>query len=167
MFLRFLSYRPLFFLLFINELLNLTQCPIHFYADDTILHFLTAYNRRPTQYELSDSRRDAIGRLTSDLSLVSKNLNWQLCPIVSASLFLSLQAACSVQEPYPSMYGVWFSCLGGSTHTALLNRVESKTFCLINCPPLTDCLDSLSQRRNVASLSFLPLFSWWLLFWIC
>ena len=41
----------------------------------------------------------------------------------------------------------------GSTHAALLNRVESKAFHLINSPPLTDCLDFLSHRRNVASLS--------------
>ena len=40
-----------------------------------------------------------------------------------------------------------------STHTALLNRMESKAFHLINSPPLTDCLDSLSHRCNVASLS--------------
>ena len=38
---------------------------------DIILHFSTSYNRRSTQPELSDSRRDAIGRLTSDLSLGS------------------------------------------------------------------------------------------------
>ena len=41
---------------------------------------------------------------------------------------------------------------GGSTHTALLNRVESIAFHLINSPPLSDCLDSLSHRHNVASL---------------
>ena len=53
---------------------------------------------------------------------------------------------------HPCMeYGshVW----GDSTHTALLNRVESKAFCSINSPPLTDCLDFLNHRRNVASLS--------------
>ena len=33
----------------------------------------------------------------------------------------------------------------GSTHTALYNRIESKAFSLINSPPLTDCLDFLSQ----------------------
>merc|ERR1712035_105505 len=42
---------------------------------------------------------------------------------------------------------------GGSTHTSLLNRVESKAFRLINSPPLTDCLQSLKIHRNVASLS--------------
>ena len=73
--------------------------------------------------------------------------------MASASIFLSLPAACSVQGPYPPMYGVWVSCQRGSTHTALLNRVESKAFCLINSPPLTDYLDSLSHHCNVASLS--------------
>lgn len=42
---------------------------------------------------------------------------------------------------------------GGSSHTALLDRVESKALRLINSPPLTNCLQSLSHRRNVASLS--------------
>ena len=74
--------------------------------------------------------------------------------MASASIFLCLSAACSLQEPYLPMYGAWLSCLGvSSTHTALLNRVESKAFRLISSPPLTDCLDSLSHRGNVASLS--------------
>ena len=164
------------------------------------------YNRRPTQRELSDSRQDAIGRLTSDLSLVSNwgraylvlfnvsktqfvqlstrhklpdnyllffndtqlplsstlntlslsftiNLNRQfhistlaksaskkLGVLWRMSIVLSLPVACSVQGPYrPCMeydYHVW----GDSTHTALLNRVESKAFRLINSP-LTDRLD--------------------------
>ena len=55
---------PILFLLFINDLLKLTQYSIHSYTDDTTLHFSTSYNRRPTQQELSDSRRDARGRLT-------------------------------------------------------------------------------------------------------
>ena len=38
-------------------------------------------------------------------------------------------------------------------HTPLLNKVEFKAFHLINSPPLTDCLQSLKNRRNVASLS--------------
>ena len=178
---------PTLFLLFINDLLSLTECPIYSYANDITLHFSTSYNRRPNQQEINDSMRDAIGRLASDLSLISdwgsanlvlfntsktdflqlftrhnlsdnypfffndtqlplstlntlilsftKNRNWQFhistlakidfqevrCTMASASIFLSLSAACSVQEPYPPMYGVWFSCLEGSTHTALLN----------------------------------------------
>jgi hypothetical protein len=42
---------------------------------------------------------------------------------------------------------------GGSTHTARLEKVESKAFRLIHSPPLTDSLQSLSARRTVASLS--------------
>ena len=62
---------PTLFLLFINDLLNLTQSPIHSYDDDTTLHFSTLYKRRKTQQALNDSRRDAIGRLHSDFSIVS------------------------------------------------------------------------------------------------
>ena len=178
MFLMVLSY-----LLSINDLLNLTQCPIHSYADDTTLHFSTSYNRCPTQQEWSGSRRDAIGRLTSDLSLVSdwgranlvlfnasktqflqlstrhnlpdnyplffndtqvplstlntlglsftKNLNWQFhISTLAKSVFKKLsvlwrlrpffspsQLLCSVQGTYPSLYGVWFSCVNSYSFT--------------------------------------------------
>ncbi|KAL7631072.1 UNVERIFIED_CONTAM: hypothetical protein RMT77_018626 [Armadillidium vulgare] len=42
---------------------------------------------------------------------------------------------------------------GGSTHTALLEKVESGAFRLINSPALANSLQSLSARRIVASLS--------------
>ena len=42
---------------------------------------------------------------------------------------------------------------GGFTHTAFLEKVESRAFCLINSPPLTNSLQSLSARRIVASFS--------------
>src|ERR1700755_1995838 len=42
---------------------------------------------------------------------------------------------------------------GGSTHTAILEKVESRAFRLINSPTLTNSLQSLSSRRIVASLS--------------
>src|ERR1044072_7097683 len=42
---------------------------------------------------------------------------------------------------------------GGSTHTALLEKVEFRAFRLINSPALTNSLHSLSSRRIVASLS--------------
>ena len=45
--------------------------PYPLQCDDTTLHFSTSYNRRRTEQELSDSRRDAIGCITSDRSLVS------------------------------------------------------------------------------------------------
>ncbi len=40
-----------------------------------------------------------------------------------------------------------------STHTALLDRLESNAFRLISSPPLTNCVQPLKLRRNVASLS--------------
>ena len=42
---------------------------------------------------------------------------------------------------------------GGSTHTALLEKVESRAFHLINSPALTNSLQSLSALRIVASHS--------------
>src|ERR1700755_3633699 len=42
---------------------------------------------------------------------------------------------------------------GGSTHTTLLGKVESRVFRLINFFALTNSLQSLSSRRIVASLS--------------
>ncbi len=48
---------------------------------------------------------------------------------------------------------------GGSTHTALLDGVESKAFRLISSPPLTSCLLPLKSCCSVASLSiFYPYF---------
>ncbi len=62
--------------------------------------------------------------------------------------------AYNIQGPCPPLYRVCVSCMGGfHTHTALLNRVESKAFRLINSPPLTDSNVPLNLRRNVASLS--------------
>ena len=179
---------PTLFLLFINDL-NLTKCHIHCYADNTTLHFSTSYNRHPTQQELSDSRWDAIGCLTSDLSLVS---DWGRANLVlfnaSKTQFLQQSTRHNLPDNYPLFFidtqlplsstlnilGLFLteklniqfriSTLAKSAskklgvlwclcHTVPLNRVESKAFCLINSPPLTDCLDSLSHRHNVASLS--------------
>ena len=70
-------------------------------------------------------------------------------PFFSPSQLLDMYRSliCSCME---LCFHIW----GGSTPTVLLIRVEFQAFCLINSPPLTDCLDSLSQRRNVASLFF-------------
>ena len=54
-----------------KSLLNLTQRPIHSYADDSTLHF-TFLSRRPNQKQVNDSRGDATQRLSS-ISLIS---NW-------------------------------------------------------------------------------------------
>ena len=71
--------------------------------------------------------------------------------MASASIFLSLPAACSVQGPYLYMNGVCLSCLGGSTQTCLLNRVESRTFRLINSSNWLSWF--FSHRSNVSSVS--------------
>ena len=42
---------------------------------------------------------------------------------------------------------------GGSTHVSLLDRVESKALRLIGDPSITSCIDPLSLRRKVSSLS--------------
>ncbi|MCP4266355.1 MAG: hypothetical protein GY777_12405, partial [Candidatus Brocadiaceae bacterium] len=62
---------PTFFLLFINDLLNQTTCPIHSYADDTTLHYSPHFNSRPSQEALQASRDEAVAHLASDLSLIS------------------------------------------------------------------------------------------------
>ena len=62
---------PTLFLLFINDLLNQTSCPIHSYAVDTTLHFSTSFHRQPTLQEVHISRREASKHLTSGLSKIS------------------------------------------------------------------------------------------------
>ncbi len=59
---------PTLFLLFINDPLSLTNCPIHAYADDTTLHYSTPFKRQPNPEELETSGNDTTERLTSDLS---------------------------------------------------------------------------------------------------
>ena len=244
---------PTLYLLFINDHLNLTQCPLPSYVDDTTLNFSTSYNRRPKQQELNDSRQNAIGCLTvtsfwlgqskpgfvqcfknsiftTPLSLVSdwgrakldlfnasktqylqlsnrhnfpdnyplffndtqltlastlntpglslnKNLNWQfhsatLANSVSKKLGVLLISFSQLLALYMSLlihpcveYGSHIC--GGSTGIVLLNRLESKTFRLINFPPLLSVywlswfFKSLTQC--CIFISFLLLFSCWLL----
>ena len=211
---------PTLFLLFINDLLSVTSCPIHSYADDSTLHFSTAFNKRPNQQDLQNSRLDAAERLNSDLAIISdwgkrnlvsfnasktqflhlstrqtlpdaynlsfdntqlplsptlnilglsftQNLNWKLhisslAKTASSRLgvLYRLQHFFTPSQMLTIYKGLVRPCMeyachvwGGSTHTALLNRVEAKAFRLIRSPPLTDCLPLLNVRRNVASLS--------------
>ena len=97
---------PTLFLLFIYDLLNLIQCTIHSIADDTTLHFSTSYNRRRSQQELNDSRRDAIGRLTSDLSLVS-DLGRANLVVFNASQTQFLQLY--TRHNFPDIYPLFFN----------------------------------------------------------
>lgn len=62
---------PTLFLLFINDLLSLTNCPIHSYADDTTLYYSTSSNRHPNLQKLQISRNEATEHLISDLPIIS------------------------------------------------------------------------------------------------
>ena len=211
---------PTLFLLFINDLLNVTSSPIHSYADDSTLHYSFQFKSVPSQEQLTIARAEAMERLTSDLSRISV---WGVENLVifnaSKTQFLHLSTRHNLPQQYnvffentqlkPSsdlnILGVSFSrdlnwkghitsitkhaskrlgvlwrlrnffsppqllalykgivrpCMeyashiwGGSTHTALLERVESRAFRVIGSPDLTGSLQSLSGRRKVASLS--------------
>ena len=96
---------PTLFLLFINDLLNQTSCPIHSYADDTTLHFSTSFHRRPTLQEVHSSRREASERLTSDLSRIS---DWGKANHVlfnaSKTQFLHLSTRHNLPNNYPLFF---------------------------------------------------------------
>merc|ERR1711980_84959 len=96
---------PTLFLLFINDLLSLTQCSIHSYADDSTLHFSTSSPRRLTQQELYTSREDAAERLTSDLSVTSQ---WGRANLVlfnaSKTQFLHLSTRHNLPDNYPVFF---------------------------------------------------------------
>ena len=210
---------PTLFLMFINDLLSRTSCPIHSYADDSTLHTSIYFHKRPSKQELSRAREAALARLSSDLSFISdwgrENLvafnasktqflhittrtdlpdislsfdNTQITPSSSMNILgvsfssdlswkdhiISLAKSASQKmgmlfrlryfftpKQLLSVYkGIVRPCMEyashlwhGSPHTALLNRVERKAFRLIASPLLTDTMQPLSVRRNVASLS--------------
>ncbi len=54
---------PTLFLLFINDLLSITNCPIHLYDDNSTLHYSTSFDRRPTPQDLQDSRLEVAEHL--------------------------------------------------------------------------------------------------------
>ncbi len=62
---------PTLFQLFINDLLFVTNCPIHSYANDSTFHVSTSFDRRPTLQDLQDSRLEAAEHITSDLAILS------------------------------------------------------------------------------------------------
>ena len=66
-------------------------------------------------------------------------------------VFLPPPVADSVRGPYLPMYGVHISRREGGKGSmcAGLLKVESKAFCLIDSPPLTDCLQPLTLHCNV------------------
>ena len=101
------------------------------------------------------------------LSFVICNLNWKLhISSLAKTASMKLGVLSRLRQFYSppqllTLYrGLIRPCMeyashvwGGSTHTALLNRVESKACRLINSSPLTDCLQPLSHCRNIASLA--------------
>ena len=96
---------PTLFLMFINNLLNLSQCPILSYADDSTLQFSTSFFTRPNKEQENYSRRDATERLTSNLSLIS---DWGKDNFVlfnaSKTIFLHL----STRQNLPDNYLLYF-----------------------------------------------------------
>ena len=133
---------PTLFLLYINDL-NLTQCLIQSYADDSTLHFSMSFCRHPNQKQVNDSLGDITERLTSDLSLISdwgkENL---VLFIASKTQFLHLSTRQNLPDNYPFYFDDTY--LFPSSTLYILRLSFTKTF--INSPPLTSC-------RNVASLA--------------
>ena len=142
---------------------------VKFNASKTqFLHLSTRHNL-PDNYPLffNDTQLSPSSTLNILGLSFTKNLNWKFhITSLAKTASMKLGVLCRLRQffsPYQllTLYrGLIRPCMeyashvwGGSTHTALLNRVEAKAFRLINAPPLTDCLQSLIHRRSVASLS--------------
>ena len=87
------------------------------------------------------------------ISSLAKTASIELGDLCRLRQLLTSQTANSIQVPYPSMYGVCFTCLGKFHSYSSIEQVKSKAFRLINSSPLTNYLQPLSHRRNVASLA--------------
>lgn len=59
------------------------------------------------------------------ISSLAKLSSPRLCVLFISTSFLLPHTCCSYTSPFWPSYGVHISCAGGSTHTALLNKVES------------------------------------------
>ena len=102
--------------------LNDTQLPLSTTLNTLGLSFTKNLN---WQFHISALAKSASKKL---------GVLWCLRPFFSSSQLLALYRG--LIRPYMEYSShVW----GGSTHTALLNRVESKAFRIINSPPLIDC----------------------------
>jgi hypothetical protein len=117
------------------------------YFDDTQLNPSSSLNILGVSFSHDLSWRDHITSLAKTASKklgVLRRFRDFFTPTQLLSLYRGLIRPCME-------YGchVW----GGSPHTALLGRVESKAFRLINESLLTASLQPLALRRNVASLS--------------
>ncbi|KAK3884497.1 hypothetical protein Pcinc_011235 [Petrolisthes cinctipes] len=115
--------------------------------NDTQLNLSPSLNILGVSFSHNLSWRDHITSLAKTASKklgVLRRFRDYFTPSQLLSLYRGLICPCMEYGSH-----VW----GGSTFTTLLDKVESKAFRLINSPPLTDSLQPLSLRRNVASLS--------------
>ncbi len=128
---------PTLFLLFINDLLSLTNCPIHSYADDTTMHYSTSFDRHPNHQELQISRTNAAEHLTSDLSVIS---DWERRNLgyfnASKAQFLHLSTRQNLQYNYPLFF----------------NNTQLSLSLLLNSLGLS-CTSKLNKKFHSSSLA--------------
>ena len=95
---------PTLFLIFINDLLSLSDS-IHSYADDTTIHVSFTFPRFPSSQSLNSARESAIEHLTNQLSIIS---NWGIENLVafnaSKTQFLQLSTRRNLPTDYPLFF---------------------------------------------------------------
>ena len=146
-----------------------------FNASKTQFFHLSTRHNLPNNYPLffSDTQLSPSPTLNILGLSFTSNLNWKLhTSSLAKTASMKLSVLSRLRQFYLplqllTLYRelIWpcMECAShvweGSTHTALLNRVESKAFRLINSSPLSDCLQPLSSPQCCLSCSLLPLFS--------
>ena len=145
-----------------------------FNASKTQFFHLSSRHNLPNNYPLffTDTQLSPSSTLNILSLSFTYNLNWKLHISLAKTASMKLGVLGHICQFY-SLPQLLTLCMGlirpcmeyashvwkGSTHTALMNKVESKAFRLINSSPLTNCLQPLSHRHNVASLlSFTTIF---------
>lgn len=63
---------PTLFLIFINDLLTLTNNEVHSFADDSTLSHSYYFNKRPSSAAVSSRRSEMVGSLNGDLVMIDK-----------------------------------------------------------------------------------------------
>src|ERR1044072_6321218 len=117
------------------------------FFENTQLRSLSLLNILGVSFSRDLSWKDHITSLSKQASKrlgVLRRLQYFFTPPQLLALYRGVVRPCMEYASH-----IW----GGSTHTALLEKVESRAFRLINSPALTNSLQSLSTYRIVASLS--------------